>query len=99
MKFISVRELRSNSAAVWRSLRREKELVVTSNGKPIAIVSATDEQSLERTLREVRRARAIEAADELQRASVEAGRDRLAGQLIDAEIARTRKQARKRRQR
>ena len=33
MKFVSVRELRSRSAADWRSLAREKDVVGTSNGK------------------------------------------------------------------
>lgn len=36
MDFVSVRELRTRSAAVWDALREEKDLVVTSNGKPIA---------------------------------------------------------------
>ena len=46
MDFVSVRELRSQSAAVWRSLAREKDLVVTSNGKPIAVLSATTASTL-----------------------------------------------------
>ena len=37
VEFVSLCELRSQSEDVWRSLAQEKDLVVTSNGKPIAI--------------------------------------------------------------
>ncbi len=45
MKFVTVRDLRGKTAALWKQLEQEKELVVTSNGKPIAVLSATDENS------------------------------------------------------
>ena len=47
MRFVSVRELRGKSAAIWKELAEEKDLVVTSNGKPIALLSATSEELLE----------------------------------------------------
>ena len=40
MRFVSVRDLRGNSAQVWRLLADEKEMVITSNGKPVAILSS-----------------------------------------------------------
>ena len=40
MRFISVRDLRGKSAEVWRDLVEEREMVVTSNGRPIAILAA-----------------------------------------------------------
>jgi antitoxin (DNA-binding transcriptional repressor) of toxin-antitoxin stability system len=43
MKFLSVRDLRSKSADVWKGLAEERELVVTSNGRPIAILSVVTE--------------------------------------------------------
>ncbi len=54
MKFVSVRELRSRSAAGWRSLAREKDVVVTSNGKPIAVLSATTASTVEASLAALR---------------------------------------------
>ena len=36
MRFVSVRELRGKSAAIWKELAQEQEMVITSNGKPIA---------------------------------------------------------------
>ncbi len=38
MKFVSSRELRINPGAVWHLLRQEKDLVITSNGKPVAVL-------------------------------------------------------------
>ncbi len=91
MKFISVRDLRSKSAQVWRELGEERELVLTSNGKPIAIVSATDEGGFEQSLREIRQARALGAARQLQEQSIAAGRDRLSDQDIHNEVKESRR--------
>jgi len=90
MKFVSVRELRSKSAEVWQTLGKERELVITSNGKPIAIVSATDEEHFEQSLQELRRARVMQAVKSLQQTSVAEGRDEIAEEEIDGEIAAVR---------
>ena len=95
MRFVSVRELRGQSAAVWKALAKEKDLIVTSNGKPIALLSATSDESLEESLSALRRAdedRAHVAATAMQQASVKAGTDRLSLQDINAEIDATRRQ-------
>lgn len=92
MRFVSVRELRGQSAAVWKTLAKEKDLIVTSNGKPIALLSATSDENLEDSLSALRRARAQAAATAMQQASVRAGTDRLSQQDINAEIDATRRQ-------
>ena len=56
MRFVTVRELRGQSAAVWKALAEERDLVVTSNGKPIALLSATSGEFLEESLGALRRA-------------------------------------------
>jgi prevent-host-death family protein len=91
MKFVTVRDLRGRTAEVWQELAKEHELVVTSNGKPIAILTSTNEDTFERTLREVRRARALQAVSELQRQSLVQKREKLTDEEIDAEITATRK--------
>ena len=91
MKFISVRDLRGKSAEVWKSLPAEKEVVVTSNGRPVAILSAVNETNLEESLSAIRRARAAEAVMSLQRRSVERGTDGIGMKEIDAEIRGVRK--------
>lgn len=91
MRFISVRDLRGKSAEIWRELVDEREMVVTSNGRPIAILAAVNEASLEASLRAFRRARAVDAVMDLQRASVERGADALAPAEIETEIADVRR--------
>ena len=86
MKFISVRDLRGKSAEVWKSLPTERELIVTSNGRPIAILSAVNESNLEESLSAFRQARAVEAVMSLQRQSTVQGTDRITMEEIDAEI-------------
>lgn len=86
MRFVSVRELRGRSAAVWRTLAEEKELVITSNGKPIALLSATSEERLEESLDAVRRARAQAAVAAIQDASLQSGTHRISLEEINAEI-------------
>lgn len=86
MEFVSVRELRTRSAAVWRSLAREKDLVVTSNGKPIALLSATSASTLEASLSALRQARAQLAVAAMQRRARETGADRLTLEEVNAEI-------------
>ena len=86
MKFISVRDLRGKSAEVWKNLPTEREVVVTSNGRPIAILSAVNESNLEESLSAIRQARAVEAVMSLQRRSVERGTDGITIDEIDTEI-------------
>lgn len=91
MKFVSVRELGSRSADVWRSLAREKDLVVTSNGKPIAVLSATTASTLEASLAALRQARAQLAVAAMQRRARETGADRLTFEDVNAEIGAVRR--------
>ena len=91
MKFISVRDLRSKGRRVWEELENEEQLVVTSNGRPIALITGVNEENFENTLRDLRRARALRAVEEMQRASLKAGRDKITDQEINAEIQAARK--------
>ena len=91
MRFVSVRELRGKSAAIWKELAQEQEMVITSNGKPIALLAATSEELLEESLDTLRSARALAAANAMQQASIKAGTDRLSVADIDDEIKAVRK--------
>lgn len=92
MDFVSVRELRTRSAAVWKTLNREKELVVTSNGKPIAVLSSTTASTLEASLAAFRQARAQLAVAAMQQRAQETGADGLSLEDINAEIRAARRQ-------
>ncbi len=91
MRFVSVRDLRGKSAEIWKELSKVREMIITSNGKPIAILSAVSEENLEESLAAFRRARAVAAVESMQTASVEAGTDRMSLEEINAEIAAVRR--------
>lgn len=91
MRFLSVRDLRGKSAEVWRDLPEEREMVVTSNGRPVAILAAVNESNLEESLSAFRQARAVEAVAGLQRRSVERGTDSISMDEIDQEITAVRR--------
>ena len=90
MKFVSVRDLRGKSADIWRELPEEREMVITSNGRPVAILAAVNESNLEESLAAFRQARAIDAVASVQRRSVARGADALTSEDINAEIATVR---------
>ncbi len=95
MKFITVRDLRGQSTKVWEHLKAEKDLVLTSNGKPMAILTAIGEESLESTLAALRRDRAVQAVSSLQRNSAKRGK-KLSLREINAIIADVRRERRER---
>lgn len=88
MRFVSVRELRGRSRQVWKKLGEGGDIVVTSNGKPIAVLSPVGEDGLERSLASIRRARAQDAVAALQEASA---RRKVSPREVEAEIAAARK--------
>jgi antitoxin (DNA-binding transcriptional repressor) of toxin-antitoxin stability system len=91
MRFVSVRDLRGRSGEIWQALSEERQMVVTSNGKPIAILSAVTEETLEDALKATRRARAVAAVTSMQHRSVRSGTDRMTAREVDAEIRAVRK--------
>ncbi len=95
MKFITVQDLRGRSGQVWTKLAREREVILTSNGKPIAILSSVSEETLEESLAAVRRARAVAAVEKLQRQSIQAGTNVLSPAEITSEIKAVRKARRR----
>ena len=96
MKFLTVRDFRSKSSQIWRELGDEHEMVLTLNGKPIAILSAVSEDTLEETLSAIRQARTMAAITAMQKRSVKTGTDQLTLEQINAEIAQVRKERDKR---
>ncbi len=91
MKFVTVRDLRNKSAQIRQYLSKEKEIVLTSNGKPFAIVTSASEENLEKSLIMMRRIRAEDAVNSIQKDSLEKGKDRISMEEINAEISAVRK--------
>lgn len=95
MRFVSVRDLRGRPSQIWRRLAAEKEMVLTSNGRPVAILTAVSGDTVEESLAAIRRARAATALAALQRRSLETGAARLRPREIDAEIRAERRKRRR----
>ncbi|HLA82768.1 MAG TPA: type II toxin-antitoxin system Phd/YefM family antitoxin [Thermoleophilia bacterium] len=95
MKFVSVRDLRGKSADIWRELPDEREMVITSNGRPVAILAAVSESNLEESLAAFRRARAIDALASLQRRAAASKTGKLSAADIEAEISAVREARKK----
>ncbi|MBC2716952.1 MAG: type II toxin-antitoxin system Phd/YefM family antitoxin [Desulfobacteraceae bacterium] len=86
MKFLSIRDLKTKSSQIWKDLPEQKEMVVTSNGRPIALLSSINENNLEQVLTAFRRARATNALASIQYDSIQKGTDMISMDEINAEI-------------
>ena len=91
MKFICVRDFRTSSSSIWKSLPSEREMIVTNNGRPIALLTPLTDKTLEDTVSAVRRAKAINAAKKMQKKSLELGSQKMVLREINSIIADTRR--------
>lgn len=91
MKFITVRDIRTVPAQIWKQLPEEQEMVITNNGKPIALLTPLSDVNLEDTLKAVRTARAINAVKQMQEISMQNGNISLSDEDIQKEIKESRK--------
>ncbi len=91
MKFITVRDFRTKPAKIWKDLTIEQEMVITNNGKPIALLTPLSESNLEETIKSVRRSRAINAVNEMHQISASNKNNRIKKTEIDSIISETRK--------
>lgn len=73
MDFVSSRELRVNPRPVFERLEGEREVVITSHGKPVALMLGIGGEDLEEVLRSVRRAQAELAVTRMRRMAAERG--------------------------
>lgn len=90
MTFVSIRDMRTRPGEVWQQLQDEGDLVVTSSGRPFALMIAAEGEDVEALLLALRRARAQLAVSKMRRQAGEAGLDRVAIDDIDAEIRHAR---------
>jgi len=92
MKFVSVRDIRLKPGEIWKLSKKEKELIITSNGRPVAILIGTNEDSFEEELDTIQRARALRTLDAIHKKSVLKGTYRISSKEIDNEINVVRKE-------
>jgi antitoxin (DNA-binding transcriptional repressor) of toxin-antitoxin stability system len=91
MKFIPSRDLRVRPGKVWKDLAKERQLVITSHGQPVAVMLPVTGEDLEDKILAIRQAEFMRTLREIQQQSVRNGTDKLTMAEIDAEIAEARK--------
>ena len=91
MKFATIREFRSKTAEMRRALEREQEIILTANGKPVAIVCRVNADNVEEQLMAIRRARARVALDQIRADAKARGLDKMTMTEIDTLIAKVRR--------
>jgi len=87
MKFVTVSDFKTSKSNIWRKLPSERELIVTDNGKPIALLTPLNDETLEDTVSAFRRAKAINAMKRMQEISVSLGNDKMTSEEINAVIS------------
>jgi len=95
MNFISVREFRINPGKIWEQLKNNKDIIITSNGKPIAILNPIYNDDIESTLEILQRFRAIKAVEDLQAEAVKKGLDKMSNKEIEEIIKKVRQEHKK----
>ena len=97
MEYISVREFRNQPSQTWKKLEGNKELVVTVNGKPMAVLLGIEEGvDLEVMMRDIRRTMALRSIDNIQQKAAEDGLDEMSDEDIEEEIRQARQQRKQR---
>jgi antitoxin (DNA-binding transcriptional repressor) of toxin-antitoxin stability system len=94
MKFVTIRDLRSNTAALRRELETEREIVLTVKGRPFAVMTRVEPDTVEDEILAIRRARARGALSRIRAKAKADGLDRMTMEQIDALVAEVRRELR-----
>ena len=89
MNFYSMRDLRTESKKVWEVLSEGREVVITNNGKPAALMVELTEDNFDDTLQAIRQAKAMIAFNSMRAHAAMAGY--MSEEEIVAEIAAARR--------
>ncbi len=65
MNYLAVKDLKK-TASLWKMLDEERELIITRDGKPCALMVPVRPETVERSLAEVRRARFSATLDNIR---------------------------------
>ena len=91
MEFIAVRDFRIRPGTIWKKLKKSKRMLVTSNGKPVAMLTDMAGKDLEEELKADSIAKGILALSRIREHAKEKGLTKLKMKDIVHEIARARK--------
>jgi antitoxin (DNA-binding transcriptional repressor) of toxin-antitoxin stability system len=91
MKFITVRDFRTYPKKIWDELEKIQEMVITNNGKPIALLTPLYNSNFESTIKAVRQAKAKLSVDIMREISIKKRNNKLSSKDINLLIEQTRK--------
>ena len=89
MDYLAVKDLKK-TRELWAKLASERELVITKDGKPSALMVSVSPETLEESLREIRRGLFSAAVSRVRKRAETEGM--LDDETIAAEIAQSRKE-------
>lgn len=92
MDYVTASDLRDRPNEIWQRVEAGKDLVITRNGKPFALLVHTEPQAVEDTLRAVRLARFGEAVRRIRADAAASGAAQLGDADIQAEIDAVRRE-------
>lgn len=95
-RFISMRELRMSTGKIKEMLDGNDNIILTTNGKPTALMIGVDEEILESTLLGISSLKARIALNEINRVAEENGTAYMTDEEINAEIEAVRRERRER---
>ena len=90
MTFISIRDMRTRPGEVWQQLQQEGDLIVTSSGRPFALMISAEGEDVEELLAALRRARAQLAVARMRKHASSVGLEHMPLDEINAEIQQAR---------
>jgi prevent-host-death family protein len=90
VRFVGSREIRVNPRPDFEAAEKGDEVVITSRGKPVALLVGVDSDDFEETVRLVRRAKAQVAASRMRKAASREGSSGMSREEIQAEITAAR---------
>ena len=91
MKFVTVRDFRIRPGNVWKKLEENEEVVITSSGKPIALLTSISDVDFDEKLRLLRRTKAELAVSKMRKIAIKKGISNLGKKEIESEIIAARR--------
>lgn len=92
MKFISFRDLRKDTTGLRRDLEANREIALTANRRPIAVMTRVGPDDVEEEILAIRCTRARGALSSMRGRAKTQGLDRLTTDQIDVIVTRTRRE-------
>jgi hypothetical protein len=92
MEFVSVSEIGISSTNIWKTLPKVQEMVITNEGKPIALLTPLNSKTFEETISALRKAKAMSAVKLIQQESLYQSKNNMTSEEINNEISKARKQ-------